>query len=211
MDKVVEMNQQREAEILQAEHEVYKPIAEIREQATVQDVEGLYQRSVEDLSGFWAEQAGELEWAAPWEKVLEEKDAPFYRWFVGGKTNIISNALDRHLKTWRRNKLALIWEGEPGDRRTYSYHALARQVNRFANVLKSLGVKRGDRVTIYMGRVPELIIAMLATVKLGAMHSVVYGGFSTEALADRIEDAESRVRRRRLDPGQNREPQTDRG
>ena len=187
------MEREREAEILQAETETYEPPAEMAARAHVPDYEALYKRSMEDPEAFWAEQARELEWFKEWDQVLDAAGAPFYKWFVGGKTNIVHNALDRHVATWRRNKLALIWEGEPGDRRTYSFHALYRQVNRFANVLKSMGVKRGDRVTLYMGRIPELIIAMLATAKLGAIHSVVYGGFSTEALADRIEDAQSRV------------------
>ncbi|HLV44194.1 MAG TPA: acetate--CoA ligase, partial [Aggregatilineales bacterium] len=118
---------------------------------------------------------------------------PFYRWFVGAKTNIVHNAIDRHLTTWRKNKIALIWEGEKGEHRTFSYFRLAQEVNRFSNVLRSMGVSKGDRVTIYMGRIPELPIAMLACAKLGAIHSVVYGGFSVEALADRIEDAQSKV------------------
>ena len=189
----VHPDREREAEILRAEHQIINPGEEVLAGARVKDYEALYKKSMEDPEAFWAEQAGELEWYEPWEKVLDEAEAPFYKWFVGAKTNIVHNALDRHAHTWRRNKLALIWEGEPGDRRTYSYHALWRQVNRFANVLKSMGVKRGDRVTLYMGRTPELVIAMLATAKVGAMHSVVYGGFSTEALADRIEDAESSV------------------
>jgi acetyl-CoA synthetase len=125
--------------------------------------------------------------------VLDDSNAPFYKWFVGGKTNIVHNALDRHVKTWRRNKLALIWEGENGDKETMSYWRLWKQVNKFANVLRSMGVKKGDRVTIYMGRIPEIVIAMLACAKIGAPHSVVYGGFSDQALADRIEDAQSRV------------------
>ncbi|MCS6845286.1 MAG: acetate--CoA ligase [Caldilineales bacterium] len=188
-----ELTKEREAEILAAEREVYYPPAEVVAAAHVKDYQSLYEQAVNDLEGFWAERAQELEWYAPWEKVLDESKAPFYQWFVGAKTNIVHNALDRHLKTWRRNKLALIWEGENGEHRTLSYFALGREVNKFANVLKSMGVRKGDRVTIYMGRIPELIIAMLATAKIGAIHSVVYGGFSTEALADRIEDARSKV------------------
>ncbi|MBI5511748.1 MAG: acetate--CoA ligase [Deltaproteobacteria bacterium] len=183
----------REAEILKAEHELVWPSPEIRTNAWVTDYEALYKQSLDHPERFWAEQALALDWYKPWDKVLDESEKPFYKWFVGAHTNIVQNALDRHLHTHRRNKLALIWEGEPGDTRTFSYHALAREVAKFASVLRSMGVKRGDRVTIYMGRVPELVIAMLATAKLGAVHSVVYGGFSTEALADRIEDAQSRV------------------
>jgi acetyl-CoA synthetase len=188
-----DLSKEREAEILRAENEVYVPSPESLARTEVRDYDSLYQRSIEDPHGFWSEEAERLEWFAPWTNVLDESEAPFYRWFAGAKTNIVHNALDRHLHTFRRNKLALIWEGEPGDVRSFSFHALAREVNQFANVLKSMGVKRGDRVTIYMGRIPELVIAMLATAKIGAVHSVIYGGFSTEALADRIEDAESRV------------------
>ncbi|NJP05496.1 MAG: acetate--CoA ligase [Chloroflexaceae bacterium] len=153
----------------------------------------LYQWSIKNPEEFWTDHASELEWFQPWEKVLDESKAPFYKWFVGGKTNIIYNAIDRHVKTWRRNKLALIWEGEDGTLRTYSYHLLNREVSKIANVLKSMGVKKGDIVTIYLPRIPELPLCMLACAKIGAMHSVVYGGFSVEALADRIDDSKSRV------------------
>ncbi len=173
--------------------EWYYPSEEIVKNAYVPDYDALYQEAMEDVEGFWAKRAQTLEWYQQWEKVLDSSDAPFYKWFVGGKTNIALNALDRHLKTGRRNKLALIWEGENGDRHTYSYWRLSREVNKFANVLKSLGVKKGDRVTVYMGRIPELVMAMLACAKIGAVHSVVYGGFSEQALADRIEDAQSKV------------------
>ena len=175
------------------ESEMFYPPPEIIEAANVPEYEALYQRSIQDREGFWAEQAEQLEWYKKWDKVLDAGNKPFYKWFVGGQTNIIHNAIDRHLKTWRRNKLALIWEGEPGDVKTFSYHALNREVSKFANVLKSMGVRRGDIVTIYMPQIPELAIAMLACAKIGAAHSVVYGGFSVEALAERIEDAQSRV------------------
>lgn len=175
------------------EGEVYFPSAEIVQNANVQDYDGWYQHSIEDPAGFWAERADELEWYEKWDKVLDDSNAPFYKWYVGAKTNIVHNAIDRHLKTWRRNKLALIWEGEPGDVRTFSYHALDREVSKMANILKSMGVRKGDIVTIYMPRIPEQVFAMLACAKIGAAHSVVYGGFSVEALAERIEDAKSRV------------------
>jgi len=183
----------READILAAEHELYLPPAEAVKDAFIQDYAAAYARALTDPQAFWAEQAGELEWYEPWTQVLDESNAPFYKWFAGAKTNIVHNALDRHIKTWRKNKLALIWEGEPGDQRSYSYYRLWQEVCKFANVLRSMGVKRGDSVTIYMGRIPELPIAMLACAKVGAMHSVVYGGFSEQALADRVEDAQSRV------------------
>lgn len=175
------------------EGEIFYPGAEIRKTAYIQDYEQLYQQSIQDPEAFWAQRAEELEWAQKWDKVLDDSNPPFYKWFVGGKTNIVYNALDRHVRTWRKNKLALIWEGEPGDVRTFSYHALHREVCKFANVLRSMGVKKGDNVTIYMPRIPEQVISMLATAKIGAVHSVVYGGFSVEALAERIEDAQSRI------------------
>ncbi len=183
----------READILASEHEVYPPSPDIVHHAHIKNYDEWYARALADPQGFWAERASHLEWYQPWDKVLDESNPPFYKWFVGGKTNIVHNALDRHVKTWRKNKLALIWEGEPGEKVTYSYFALWREVCKFANVLRSMGVHKGDRVTIYMGRIPELPIAMLACAKVGAVHSVVYGGFSEQALADRIEDAQSRV------------------
>lgn len=175
------------------EKDLYYPTTEIIANANVQEYENLYKKSITDRAGFWAEQAENLHWFQKWNKVIDDTNAPFYKWFSGGKTNIIDNAIDRHLTTWRRNKLALIWEGEPGDGRTFSYHALNREVSKFANILKSMGVQKGDIVTIYMPQIPELAIAMLACAKIGAAHSVVYGGFSVEALAERIADADSRV------------------
>jgi acetyl-CoA synthetase len=177
----------------QSETEIYDPPQETISSANVQDYESNYQRSLKDPQGFWAERAEQLEWYQPWDQVLDDSNPPFYKWFVGGKTNIVHNALDRHMKTYRKNKLALIWEGEPGDIRSFSYFALNREVSKFANVLKSMGVSKGDIVTIYLPRIPEQVIAMLACAKIGAPHSVVYGGFSVEALAERIEDAQSRV------------------
>ncbi len=171
----------------------YHPSAEVIENATIKDYESLYKYSIENREQFWNEQAETLQWYKKWDKVLDDSNPPFYKWFVGAKTNIIQNALDRHQNTATRNKLALIWEGEPGDVKTFSYHALNREVSQFANVLKSMGVKKGDVVTIYMPQIPEQIFAMLACAKVGAAHSVVYGGFSHEALADRINDANSRV------------------
>ncbi len=173
--------------------EMYYPNQSIKDNANVKDYDELYKRSIEDREGFWAEEAEKLDWFQKWDKVLDDSEKPFYKWFTGGKINIVHNAIDRHLQTWRRNKLALIWEGEPGDVATYSYHALDREVSKFANVLKSMGVRKGEIVTIYMPQVPELMIAMLACAKIGAAHSVVYGGFSVEALAERIQDAQSRV------------------
>jgi acetyl-CoA synthetase len=174
--------------------QLYAPSSDVISKARIKDWDEVARRAKDDFIGFWADCARELiEWQHPWRLVLDDSEKPFYKWFVGAKTNIIHNAIDRHLKTARRNKLALIWEGENGEQRTFSYFALNREVSKFASVLKALGVKKGDRVTIYMGRVPELPIAMLACAKIGALHSVVYGGFSTEALHGRIEDSMSRV------------------
>ena len=169
------------------------PSQTVVDNASVQLYDELYQQSINDREGFWAKEAENLEWYKKWDKVLDDSKHPFYKWFVGGKTNIIQNAIDRHLKTATRNKLALIWEGEPGDLKTYSYHALNREVAEFANILNAMGVHKGDIVTIYMPQIPEQIFAMLACAKIGAAHSVVYGGFSHEALAERINAANSRV------------------
>ncbi|GAB4123911.1 MAG: acetate--CoA ligase [Roseiflexaceae bacterium] len=172
------------------------PIADAAARANLSDYAGIYQRSISDPEGYWADVASELEWFTPWQQVLDSSQAPFFKWFTGGKSNMVLNAIDRHAKTWRKNKLALIWEGEPGNGseiRTFTYFQLQREVNKFANVLKALGVQKGDRVAVYMGRCPEQAIAMLACAKIGAVHTVVYGGLSTEALRSRIEDAHAKV------------------
>jgi len=174
--------------------EVFYPEEDVVANANVPDRAAITKEAEEDLAGFWGKIASEnFEWYEPWEKVLDESNKPFYKWFVGAKCNIVHNALDRHQTTWRRNKVAIIWEGEPGDVRTFTYQQLHREVSRFASVLKSLGVRKGDRVTVYMGRIPEIVVAILACAKLGAIHSVVYGGFSVEALRERIEDSKSKI------------------
>ena len=169
----------------------FPPPGEFAKRANVRD-RGVYDRAEKDPEAFWAGFAEELHWFKKWDTVLEW-DAPFAKWFVGGKTNMSYNCLDRHLSTERRNKAALIWEGEPGDWRVYTYRDLYREVCRFANALKSLGVKKGDRVTIYLPMIPELPISMLACARIGAPHNVVFGGFSSESLRDRINDSESKV------------------
>jgi acetyl-CoA synthetase len=177
------------------EDRVFEPLKDFSAKAhikSLQDYEALYQQALDDPEGFWAGMAKELDWFKPWEKVLEW-NPPFAKWFVGGRTNIAHNCLDRHLTTARKNKAAIIWEGEPGDERILTYQALHREVCKFANVLKHLGVNTGDRVAIYMPMVPELPIAMLACARIGATHSVVFGGFSAEALCDRINDAQAKV------------------
>jgi acetyl-CoA synthetase len=173
--------------------EVYYPSEATLQNANVPDYYAQREQADQDLAGFWEARAAELSWYKPWDKVLDDSHPPFYQWFTGAKTNIVLNAIDRHQKTWRKNKQALIWEGEPGEHRTFSYFAMNREVNKFGNVLKGLGVKKGDFVTIYMGRIPETIIAMLACAKIGAVHSVVYGGFSEDALRGRIDDSKSKV------------------
>ena len=178
-------------EALLQEHRVIEASAEFKANATVRDA-SIYDEAERNPEAFWESFAKELEWSAPWSRVLEWK-APFVKWFVGGKLNVSVNCLDRHVRTARKNKAALIWEGEPGDRRTLTYWELFREVNKFANVLKSLGVDRGDRVAIYMPMVPELPTAMLACARIGAIHSVVFGGFSAASLRDRINDAKAKV------------------
>ncbi|MGB5873481.1 MAG: acetate--CoA ligase [Bacteroidota bacterium] len=173
--------------------EIFHPSEEVVARATVKRWDDLAAGAEKDLEGFWANEAAELHWFEPWTKVLDDSKKPFFKWFVDGKTNIVYNCLDRHTQTARRNKLALIWEGEKGEFRSLSYFALRRETCKFANVLRSVGVTKGDRVTIYMGRVPELVIAMLACAWIGAVHSVVYGGFTVEALHERLEDSQSKV------------------
>jgi len=173
----------------------FEPPAEFSSKASIKSLaehEALCKRADEDPEGFWAECARNLDWFKPFDKVLEWK-FPFAKWFVGGTLNAAYNCLDRHLKGARRNKAAIIWEGEPGDSRVLTYQMLADEVGRAANALKELGVQEGDRVAIYMPLVPEAAIAMLACARIGAVHSVVFGGFSAEALADRINDAEAKV------------------
>src|SRR5213592_4642432 len=169
----------------------FPPPADFRAHALVKD-ESIYEEADRDPEAFWARCAADLEWSRPWDRVLDWQP-PHAKWFVGGKINASVNCLDRHVRGARRNKAALIWEGEPGDRRTLTYFDLHRDVSQFANVLKSLGVKKGDRVALYLPLIPELAIAMLACARIGAVHSVVFGGFSAESLRDRINDAQARL------------------
>src|SRR5678815_1125078 len=178
------------ADLLQ-EDRSFPPSDVFRAQANVRD-EDVYARADRDPEGFWEAFAKELEWFTPWTQVLEWKP-PHAKWFLGGTLNASVNCVDRHVRGPRRNKAAIIWEGEPGDRRTLTYFDLYRQVSQFANVLKGLGVKRGDRVALYLPLIPELAIAMLACARIGAVHSVVFGGFSSESLRDRINDAQATV------------------
>jgi acetyl-CoA synthetase len=174
------------------EHRVFPPPPGFAAHATVRD-DKPYEDAERDYEGFWANFASELEWSRTWTQVLDWSNPPHAKWFVGGQLNASVNCVDRHVRTARRNKAALIWEGEPGERRTLTYWDLYRHVNQFANALKTLGVTRGDRVAIYMPLVPELAIAMLACARIGAAHSVVFGGFSADSLRDRINDAQCKV------------------
>ncbi len=181
----------RTIESLLDERRIFAPSESFRSRAVVSDP-ALYDRAEADPEGFWAEAAQEIHWFKPWRSVLEW-DLPYARWFVGGRTNVAFNCLDRHLRGPRRNKAAIIWEGEPGEVRVLTYWDLAREVNRCANALLTLGVRRGDRIAIYMPLIPEAAIAMLACARIGAVHTVVFGGFSAEALRDRINDAQAKV------------------
>src|SRR5258706_1296290 len=175
-----------EISALLREDRVFTPPESFRAHANVRD-NTPYEEADRDFEGFWAQLASELEWSRRWTKVLDW-NPPDAKWFVDGQLNASVNCVDRHIRTARRNKAAIIGEGEPGDRRTLTYFDLYRQVSAFANVLKSLGINRGDRVAIYMPLVPELAIAMLSCARIGAAHSVVFGGFSAESLRDRIND-----------------------
>ncbi len=175
-----------------SEVRTFPPSAEFKKNALITDV-SIYDEAETDWQGFWARQAEELiDWFEPWDTLLEW-DLPFARWFVGGRLNASYNCLDRHVLAGRGERVAFHWEGEPGDTRTLTYAELLGEVSRFANVLKGLGVSKGDRVAIYMPMVPELPVAMLACARIGAAHSVVFGGFSSDALRDRIDDAEAAV------------------
>jgi len=169
----------------------YPPPEAFTSQANVNDP-AIDERAKADPEAFWAEQAKGLDWIEPYQKVLEW-DVPWAKWFVGGKLNASVNCVDRHTTGWRKNKAALIWEGEPGDSRVLTYNDLYREVNEFASALKKLGVQKGDRIAIYLGMIPELVVAMLACARLGAPHTVVFGGFSPESLRDRIQDCDAKI------------------
>lgn len=177
------------------ETRVFPPPPEFSQDAHVKsfkEYEKLYAEAEKNPEEFWAKQAEELDWFKKWNKILEWKE-PHAKWFVGGKLNISYNCIDRHLKTWRKNKAAIIWEGEPGEIRTLTYLQLYRQVCKFANVMKKLGVEKGDRVALYMPLVPELAIAMLACARIGATHTVIFGGFSADAIRDRVNDGKCKM------------------
>ncbi|MBG0791185.1 MAG: acetate--CoA ligase [Desulfovibrionaceae bacterium] len=189
------MDQSGALDNLLQEERVFRPLPQLVIEANVnpQELEGARKFAAMDPTGYWEEAADELDWFKKWDQVLDDKDAPFYRWFPGARCNIVYNALDRHIETANKNKLALIWEGEPGDQRKFTYFELYREVNKFANALRSLGVRKGDRIVIYMPQLPETVIAMLASAKIGAIHSVVFAGFSAKALRSRINDAQAKL------------------
>ena len=188
--------EKKEITSMMEETRKFPPPKEFTENAYIKSLaeyKKIYKRSVEDMEGFWGEQAEQLiDWYKKWDKVLvsDFKNGK-HEWFVGGKLNVSYNCLDRHLKTWRKNKAAIIWEGDIGDSRTYTYQQLHHEVCKFANVLKKHGVKKGDRVSIYLPMIPELAIAMIACTRIGAIHNIVFGGFSADALKDRMTDCQS--------------------
>ena len=176
---------------LLSEGRTFPPPPEFAANAVVSDP-SIYESADADFEGFWAEQAERLTWFRKWDTVMEW-NPPWVKWFVGGTLNATYNCLDRHVESGGGDKVAYYWEGEPGEQRIITYKELYVEVCRFANALKSLGVKKGDRVAIYLGMIPELPVAMLACARIGAPHSVVFGGFSAEALKERINDAECKV------------------
>jgi acetyl-CoA synthetase len=182
---------QEPIEVLLEENRSYPPPPSFARDAVVSDPE-IYREAAADRDRLWAAEAERLEWIAPWRKVCTGS-APDFRWFEGGKLNVAVNCVDRHARGAHRTKAALVWEGEPGDRRTLTYWDLYRDVNRFGNALRSLGIRKGDRVAIYMPLIPEAVIAMLACARIGAVHTVVFGGFSADALRDRINDAQAKL------------------
>src|SRR5438067_4917248 len=177
------------------EKRVFKPAKNFAQKARIKNLaqyQRMYRESIKRPDKFWSREASELLWQKRWRKVLEWK-APFAKWFIGGKLNISENCLDRHLATHRRNKAPIIWEGEPGEKRTLTYQQLHHEVCRFANVLKRNKIGKGDRVIIYLPTIPEAAIAMLGCARIGAVHSVVFGGFSPDSLRDRINDAKAKL------------------
>ncbi len=189
------MNQSGALDALLQEERVFRPLPTMLAGANVSPnaLEEAYEAAGKDYLSYWEEAAEELDWFKKWERVLDYSNPPFFKWFTGAKCNIVYNALDRHIETVNKNRLALIWEGEPGDTRSLTYYDLYRAVNRFANALRTQGIQKGDRVIVYMPPLPETVIAMLAIAKIGAVHSAVFPGFSAKALRDRIIDAQAKM------------------
>ena len=185
------MSDAGELDALLQEDRRFRPPAAFVDQANLND-EDIYDRAASDPEGYWSKWAAELDWFEPWHRVLKWSP-PHAEWFLGGKLNVSYNCLDRHVEAGRGDRTALMWEGEPGDVRTFTYAQLHAEVSRFANVLRDLGIEKGDRVTIYLPMIPEAAVAMLACTRIGAIHSVVFAGFSPDSLADRNNDAESKL------------------
>ena len=187
-------HQDDSAEAVLQEERVFRPLPEVVLQANIspQGLKNSTELARQDFWAYWEEAAAELEWYQKWDSVLDESMAPFYKWFSGARCNIVHNALDRHIQNANKNKLALLWEGEPGDCRKLTYFELYREVNRFANALRNLGLGKGDRVMICMPLLPETVIAMLATAKIGAVHSLVFVGYSAKFLRERIADSQAK-------------------
>jgi len=186
----------KKIETISSENRKFHPFEEFQKNAYIGSMEEynkMYKKSMQENEKFWDSVALELFWFNKWDKVLDETEAPFYKWFVNGKTNISYNCLDRHLDSATRNKAAIIWEGEMGDQRTLTYSQLSREVNLFANALKKLGIQRGARVAIYLPMIPELAISVLACARIGAVHSVIFAGFSAESIRDRVLDCEAKL------------------
>jgi acetyl-CoA synthetase len=172
--------------------ERFDPPAEFRAQALLSDP-SVYEQAERDPQAWWAEQAKALDWFEPWDTVLDDSDPPFYKWFTGGKLNASYNCLDRHVEAGRGGRVAYHWRGEGGEERAVTYADLLRDVQRFANALKDLGVRKGDVVGIYLPMIPEVVVAMLACARIGAPHNVVFGGFSAESVKERMEFSEARA------------------
>jgi acetyl-CoA synthetase len=186
------MTEEHTIDALQWENRTFPPSADFKRQALVTEV-GFYDDANADYQGFWARQAADLlHWNRDWSTICDWQ-LPYAQWFIGGELNVSYNCLDRHVENGLGDRVAFHWEGEPGDTRTITYRDLLDEVSRFANVLKGLGVQRGDRINIYLPMIPEAVVAMLACARIGAAHSVVFGGFSATSLVDRINDAEAKI------------------
>jgi acetyl-CoA synthetase len=182
----------RDTDVLLHEGRIFKPDKEIKKRANVKDWDAEIEKG-QDIEKYWAEKAEQFEWFQKWDKVLDETDKPFYKWFVGGKINLAHNAVDRWIDTEKRNQVAILYVNERGDEQKITYYELYVRVNKMANALKNLGVKKGDTVSMYLPMCPELLIALLACIKIGAVHSVVYSGLSVGALVERMNDAKAKV------------------
>lgn len=187
------INKRELTEVLSSSQKKYKPSKKIISQANVKNYEAVLKEAARNPEKFWEEAAQDLEWFKPWDKVLDASKKPFFKWFTGAKCNLAYNALDRHIGTKTEKNKAIIWEDEAGRTRQYAYLELYQEVNKLVNALRGIGAKKGDRIAIYMPNIPEIAFAMLACAKIGAIHSVVYAGFSAAALADRIKDARAKI------------------